>query len=91
MKTWSKNKRLIAILLSIWFVTTLLVGLAPEALRFNFFGWNFTYWWGAQGSLLIYLAIAWIYAHKMHQYEKKVIKTSRSNLALTLKMERSMN
>jgi putative solute:sodium symporter small subunit len=71
MKTWSKNKRLIAILLSIWFVTTLLVGLAPEALRFNFFGWNFTYWWGAQGSLLIYLAIAWVYAHKMHQYEKK--------------------
>jgi putative solute:sodium symporter small subunit len=52
-------------------VTTLLVGLAPEPLRFNFFGWNFTYWWGAQGSLLIYLAIAWIYAHKMHQYEKK--------------------
>jgi putative solute:sodium symporter small subunit len=71
MKTWSKNKRLIAILLSIWFVTTLLVGLAPEPLRFNFFGWNFTYWWGAQGSLLVYLAIAWIYAHKMHQYEKK--------------------
>jgi putative solute:sodium symporter small subunit len=52
-------------------LTTLIVGLAPEPLRFNFFGWNFTYWWGAQGALLIYLAIIWIYAHKMHQYEKK--------------------
>ena len=71
MKTWQKNKRLIVGLLSIWFVTTLIVGLAPEFLRFNFFGWNFTYWWGAQGALLIYLILTWYYAHKMHQYEKK--------------------
>ena len=77
MKTWSKNKRLIAILLSVWFLTTLVVGLAPEPLRFNFFGWNFTYWWGAQGALLIYLVIIWVYAHKMHQYEKKALKTSQ--------------
>ena len=71
MKTWPKNKRLITILLALWFITTLLVGLAPEPLRFNFFGWNFTYWWGAQGALFVYLGLIWFYAHKMHQYEKK--------------------
>lgn len=74
MKTWSKNKRLILILLVIWFMTTLVVGLAPEPLRFDFFGWNFTYWWGAQGALFIYLGLIWVYAYKMHQYEKKKIK-----------------
>ena len=36
MKTWPKNKRLISILLIIWFATTLIVGLAPEPLRFDF-------------------------------------------------------
>ncbi len=74
--TWTKNKRLILILLVIWFLTTLLVGLAPDALRFSFFGWEFTYWWGAQGALLIYLLLVWVYAYKMHQYEKKPPKNT---------------
>lgn len=74
MKTWSKNKRLTQILLIIWFLVTLLVGIAPEFLRFSFFGWEFTYWWGAQGALLIYLLLTWVYASKMRNYEKKAIK-----------------
>lgn len=74
MKTWSKNKRLTRMLLIIWFLTTLLVGVAPNFLRFSFFGWEFTYWWGAQGALLIYLLLIWVYASKMHKYEKKPIK-----------------
>jgi putative solute:sodium symporter small subunit len=74
--TWTKNKRLILILLVVWFLTTLLVGLAPNALRFSFFGWEFTYWWGAQGALLIYLLLVWVYAYKMHQYEKKPPKNT---------------
>ena len=74
--TWTENKRLILILLIIWFLTTLLVGIAPDALRFSFFGWEFTYWWGAQGALLIYLLIVWVYAYKMHQYEKKPPKNT---------------
>jgi putative solute:sodium symporter small subunit len=68
--TWLKNKRLTQVLILIWFITTLLVGLSPDILRFSFFGWEFTYWWGAQGALFIYLLIVWVYAHKMHQYEK---------------------
>ena len=76
MKTWSKNKQLTQILLIIWFFTTLLVGIAPKALRFSFFGWEFTYWWGAQGALFIYLLLIWIYASKMHKYEKKSIKNT---------------
>ena len=75
MKTWPKNKRLISVLLVLWFMTTLVVGLAPELLRFDFFGWNFTYWWGAQGALLIYLGLTWFYAYKMHQHEKKKVKS----------------
>ena len=72
--TWFKNKRLTKTLILIWFLTTLLVGLSPEFLRFSFFGWEFTYWWGAQGALFIYLAIIWVYAHKMHTYEKNDVK-----------------
>jgi len=41
--TWLKNKRLTQVLILIWFITTLLVGLSPDILRFSFFGWEFTY------------------------------------------------
>jgi putative solute:sodium symporter small subunit len=75
MKTWNKNKRLIFILTSIWFLTTLIAGIAPKFLRFNFFGWEFTYWWAAQGALLIYLLLTWVYALMMQKYEKEALKS----------------
>ena len=71
MNVWAKNKRLTATLLVIWFLTTLLVGVAPDFMRWSFFGWDFTYWFGAQGALFIYVLLVWLYAHKMQKYEKK--------------------
>ena len=70
MTKWQKNKRLTLKLLIAWFVVTMLVGLAPEPLRFNFHGWEFTYWFGAQGAILIYLLITWLYAKEMRKIDK---------------------
>ena len=78
MSHWTKNKRLTGVLLSVWVITTLIVGIAPEFMRITFFGWEFTYWFGAQGALFIYLLLVWFYAHNMRNYEKDSTKSSDS-------------
>jgi len=70
---WSKNLRITAILLFIWFVVTYVVGYIARPLDFKFFGWPFSFWVGAQGALVVYVAIIAYYAHYMnnldHEYD----------------------
>jgi putative solute:sodium symporter small subunit len=63
---WSKNLRLTAILLAIWFVVTYVVGYFARELSFNFFGWPFSFYMGAQGALIVYVLIIWYYARYMN-------------------------
>jgi putative solute:sodium symporter small subunit len=66
---WSKNLRLTAILLAIWFVVTYVVSYFARDLNFNFFGWPFSFYMGAQGSLVIYVLIIWYYARYMNNLD----------------------
>ena len=68
---WSKNLRITAILLFIWFVETFVVGFYARDLNFNFFGWPFSFWVGAQGALVIYVLIIAYYAHYMNNLDKE--------------------
>ncbi len=68
---WSKNLRMTAFLLSIWFVVTFVVGFYARELNFNFFGWPFSFWVGAQGALVIYVLIIAYYAHYMNNLDKE--------------------
>jgi putative solute:sodium symporter small subunit len=68
---WSKNLRITAILLSIWFIVTFVVGYNARELNFNFFGWPFSFWVGAQGALVIYVLIIAYYAHYMNNLDKE--------------------
>ena len=62
---WRKTLRVTAILLAIWFVVTFVVSYYARELSFNFFGWPFSFWMGAQGSLVIYILIIGFYARYM--------------------------
>ncbi len=62
---WRKNLRITGILLAIWFVVTFVVSFYARELNFNFFGWPFSFWMGAQGSLVVYCLIIWFYASYM--------------------------
>ena len=62
---WRKNLRVTAILLAIWFVVTFVVSYYARELSFNFFGWPFSFWMGAQGALVIYILIIGYYARYM--------------------------
>ena len=60
-----KNLRITGILLAIWFVVTFVVSYYARELNFNFFGWPFSFWMGAQGALVIYILIIGYYARYM--------------------------
>jgi putative solute:sodium symporter small subunit len=62
---WRSNLRLTAGLLSIWFVATFVVSYYARDLNFSFFGWPFSFWMGAQGSLVVYCFIVWFYGWYM--------------------------
>lgn len=68
---WSKNLRITAILLAIWFVATYVVSYFARDLNFNFFGWPFSFYMGAQGSLVIYVVIIWFYARYMNNLDNE--------------------
>ena len=68
---WQATLRKTAVLLAIWFVVTYVVGFYARELSFNFFGWPFAFWVGAQGSLVVYILIIWYYARTMNRIDKE--------------------
>jgi putative solute:sodium symporter small subunit len=66
---WQTNLRITSILLFIWFVVTFVVSYFARDLNFTFFGWPFSFWMGAQGSLVVYCLIIWFYAHFMNKLD----------------------
>jgi len=66
---WRKNLRITAILLVIWFVVTFVVGYFARELSFNFFGWPFAFYVGAQGALIVYVLIILFYARYMNNLD----------------------
>ncbi|MFN0162693.1 MAG: DUF4212 domain-containing protein [Burkholderiales bacterium] len=69
---WSRNLRITGVLLFIWFAATFIVGYFSQDLAaITFFGWPLSFYMGAQGSLIIYVAIIWYYARKMNQLDEE--------------------
>lgn len=68
---WQKNLRITGILLAIWFVVTFVVSYFARELNFSFFGWPFSFWMGAQGSLVVYVLIIWFYARYMNKLDQE--------------------
>lgn len=68
---WQKNLRITAILLAIWFFLTFVLIFFARSLTFNFFGWPFSFWVAAQGSLVGYCLIIWYYAHYMNNLDNE--------------------
>ena len=66
---WQANLKITSILLLIWFVVTFVVSYFARDLNFTFFGWPFSFWMGAQGSLVVYCLIIWFYANYMNKLD----------------------
>jgi putative solute:sodium symporter small subunit len=67
---WHKNLTVTAILLAIWFVVTFVISyFARELNQITFLGFPLAFYMGAQGALIIYVAIIWYYAHYMNKLD----------------------
>jgi putative solute:sodium symporter small subunit len=67
---WRKTLRMTAFLLALWCVVTFVAVFFARELSFNFFGWPFSFYMGAQGALVIYMLIVWFYAKYMNNLDK---------------------
>ena len=67
---WRRNLALTAVLLFIWFVVTFVEGwYARELNAFTFLGFPFGFYMSAQGSLVVYVVLIWIYARYMNKLD----------------------
>ncbi len=68
---WQRNTRLIGLLLAIWFLATFVViWYARELNEIVIAGFPLAFYMGAQGTLIIYLALVWIYATRMNKLDE---------------------
>ena len=68
---WRKTLWITGVLLAVWFVVTFVIGFYARNLNFNFFGWPFSFWVGAQGALIVYVLIIWFYAWYMERLDQE--------------------
>lgn len=68
---WRKNVTMTLILLAIWAIITYVVGYYARDLSFQFFGWPFAFYMGAQGSLILYVVIIGYYAWYMNKLDQE--------------------
>ena len=68
---WSRNLRITAILMGVWFFVTYVIAFFARDLSFTIFGWPFSFYMAAQGSLIIYVLIIWYYASYMSRLDRE--------------------
>lgn len=69
---WRKNLRVSAILLSIWFTVTFVLSyFARELNEVVVLGFPLGFYFGAQGSLVVYVLLIWYYARYMNRLDRQ--------------------
>lgn len=81
IRYWRTTLRLTVGLLVLWFLVTFGVSFFARELDFTFFGWPFSFWMAAQGSLLIYGIIITVYAVAMGRLDKALEEQERRDRA----------
>ncbi|MCW7540305.1 DUF4212 domain-containing protein [Aquabacterium sp. A7-Y] len=68
---WRRNLRITGALLALWFGVSFGIGWFARDLDFSFFGWPFSFWVGAQGALILNVAIIGFYARTMNRLDRE--------------------
>jgi putative solute:sodium symporter small subunit len=67
---WRSTRRVTGALMLVWGTVTFGVAYNARTLAFDFFGWPFSFWVGAQGALLVYLVLVAVYAWAMRRLDE---------------------
>jgi len=70
---WKANVRLMAMLLTVWFVISYLCGIVfvEELNTIRLGGYKLGFWFAQQGSMYGFVAIIFIYARRMAALDRK--------------------
>ena len=68
---WRRHLRMTAALLLVWFATGFVATYFARELSFSVFGWPLSFWIGAQGALIVFVAIVWFYAAYMDKEDQQ--------------------
>jgi len=69
---WQRNLRVTAVLLAIWFLVTFVVSFYSAQLNeITILGFPLGFYMGAQGALIIYVAIIVFYAMRMNKLDRE--------------------
>jgi putative solute:sodium symporter small subunit len=69
---WSKNLKITFTLLAIWFVTSFVqTWYARELNEITLIGFPFGFYMAAQGSLIIFVVLIWVYAIYMNKLDRR--------------------
>ena len=70
---WRANLALTAVLLVIWAAVSFVPGWYAEDLEaYSVFGWPLDFYMAAQGSLIVFLVIVWLYDRCMRRLERRL-------------------
>ena len=75
---WKKNIQIVSILLVFWFLASFGFGIifADNLDEISFFGFKLGFWFAQQGSILIFVAIIFIYIRSMkkldHEFKEDI-------------------
>ena len=69
---WQANLKLVAKLLTIWFLVSFGFGiiLVDQLNQIPFFGFKLGFWWAQQGSIYVFIGLIFYYVRKMKQIDK---------------------
>jgi putative solute:sodium symporter small subunit len=70
---WKANLRYVIVLLAIWFAVSCVAGvLLADALdRFRLFGFPLGFWFGQQGSQLVFVILVAVYVRLMNALDRR--------------------
>ena len=66
---WHINLKLTTTLLALWFLVSFGVSYFARELNAVFFGWPFSFWVAAQGALIVYVVLVWLYSRTMNRID----------------------
>ena len=70
---WKKNLKILAILLSVWFIASFGLGIlfADELNSIRLGGFKLGFWFAQQGSIYIFVILIFVYVRYMNKLDKE--------------------
>lgn len=70
---WRRNVALMVKLLAVWFLVSFGFGilLVDVLNQIPFFGFKLGFWFAQQGAIYVFVALIFVYVHKMNQLDKE--------------------